>query len=104
MKERTQRQILGWAFLSPTLLLFFVFAVIPMFLALLLAFKDYMPARGFWGSPWVGLQNFHDIFCNVLMRDRVLRAFENTLFFTIIFVPVNIIASMVIATLIYSVD
>ncbi|HOE62293.1 MAG TPA: ABC transporter permease subunit [Candidatus Sumerlaeota bacterium] len=104
MKERTQRQIWGWAFLSPTLLLFFVFAVIPMFLALLLAFKDYMPARGFWGSPWVGLQNFHDIFGNVLMRDRVLRAFKNTLFFTIIFVPVNIIASMVIATLIYSVD
>lgn len=103
MKERTQRQFWAWTFMSPTLLLFFVFAVIPMFLALLLAFMDYMPARGFWGSPWVGLRNFHDIFGNVLMRGRVLRAFKNTLLFTVIFVPVNIIASMVIATLIFSV-
>jgi len=77
---------------------------IPMILALLLAFKNYLPSMGFWGSPWVGLGNFRDIFGNMLMRDRVVRAFRNTLLFTIIFVPVNILASMIIASLIHSVS
>ena len=91
-------------FLAPVLVLFAVFFAIPMILALLLAFKNYMPAKGFLGSPWVGFGNFRDIFGNVLMRDRVFRAFRNTLLFTVIFVPVNIMASMIIASLIHSVS
>jgi multiple sugar transport system permease protein len=75
-----------------------------MMLALLLAFKNYAPSKGFLGSPWVGLENFKDIFGNVLMRDRVFRAFRNTLFFTVIFVPVNIVASLILASLISSVS
>ncbi len=104
MKDSTRRQVWAWTFLAPTLILFVVFVMIPMVLALLLAFKNYIPARGFLGSPFVGVDNFRDIFGNVLMRDRVLRAFKNTLWFTVIFVPVNIMASLVIATLINAVS
>jgi len=104
MKDQSKRTLSAWMFLFPTLLLFVVFLAIPMVLAFLLAFKNYMPARGFWGSPWVGLGNFEDIFGNVLMRDRVFRAFKNTLLFTVIFVPVNIFASLIIACLIHSVS
>jgi multiple sugar transport system permease protein len=102
MKERTNRQVWAWTFLAPVLILFFIFAVIPMVLALMLAFKNYTPAKGFLGSPFVGLNNFRDIFGNVLMRDRVVRAFKNTLLFTVIFVPINILASLILATLIHS--
>jgi multiple sugar transport system permease protein len=104
VKERTQRQFQAWIFLAPALFFFFIFFAIPMFLALLLAFKNYIPSRGFLGSPWVGFHNFRDIFCNILMRDRVIRAFKNTLLFTVIFVPVNILASLILATLIHSVS
>ncbi len=104
MRAKTRRHIWGWIFLAPTLTLFAVFVAIPMVLALLLAFKNYAPAKGFWGSAWVGLGNFRDIFGNVLMRDRVIRAFKNTLLFTVIFVPINILASMVLASLIHSVS
>ena len=104
MKERSKRQLWAWMFLLPTLVLFIVFLAIPMVLALMLAFKNYMPAHGFLGSPWVGLNNFQDIFGNVLMRDRVFRAFRNTLLFSLFFVPINILASMIIASLIHSVS
>lgn len=104
MRERNQRQMFAWLFLSPTLVLFIVFLVIPMALALLLAFKNYVPSKGFLGSPWVGMGNFQDIFGNVLMRERVFRAFRNTLFFTVIYVPVNIFASLILASLIFSVS
>jgi len=42
---------------------------------LVLAFKDYKIARGFWGSEWVGLQVFQEIFA----RPDFGRAVRNTL-------------------------
>ena len=104
MKDQMQRRVCAWLFLAPALFLFVIFLGIPMFLAILLAFKNYMPARGFLGSPFVGLNNFLDIFGNVLMRDRVIRAFHNTLLFTVIFVPINILLSLVLASVIHSVS
>ena len=45
------------------------------FTGLVVAFKDYKIARGFWGSEWVGFEVFREIFAN---RD-FLRAVRNTL-------------------------
>ncbi|MFD0672780.1 ABC transporter permease [Cohnella sp. GCM10027633] len=42
---------------------------------LVLAFKDYKIAKGFWGSDWVGFQVFQEIFD----RPDFLRAVRNTL-------------------------
>lgn len=51
-----------------------LFKYTPMF-GLVLAFKDYKIARGFWGSDWAGFQVFMDIFA----KDDFLRAVRNTL-------------------------
>lgn len=40
---------------------YLIFAYLPMG-GLQLAFKEYMPRRGVWGSPWVGLTNFKNVF------------------------------------------
>jgi len=42
---------------------------------LILAFKDYKIARGFWGSEWVGFQIFQEIFAH----REFIRALRNTL-------------------------
>ena len=50
-----------YLFLAPALLLTFVFRYVPIY-GIQLAFKDFVPARGITGSPWVGLKNFERFF------------------------------------------
>ncbi|NLZ83108.1 MAG: sugar ABC transporter permease [Clostridiales bacterium] len=47
--------------LLPSAILLFCFAYIPMY-GLIIAFKDYQPALGFMGSPWVGFKHFTKFF------------------------------------------
>ncbi|AOZ94088.1 ABC transporter permease [Paenibacillus crassostreae] len=60
--------------LAPALILTLVFKYIPMYGAII-AFKDFNPIQGIWGSDWVGFKyftkfltspNFGDIFLNTL--------------------------------------
>jgi putative aldouronate transport system permease protein len=45
----------------PGLIYTIVFRYFPMY-GILLAFKDYRPRKGIWGSEWVGLQHFRELF------------------------------------------
>ncbi|MDO7907589.1 ABC transporter permease subunit [Paenibacillus sp. JX-17] len=47
--------------LLPAVVLLLLFAYIPMY-GLVIAFKDYSPALGIWGSPWAGLKYFEKFF------------------------------------------
>ena len=47
--------------LLPGLLYFILFKYVPMG-GLVIAFKEYSPFRGIWGSPWVGFSNFISLF------------------------------------------
>jgi multiple sugar transport system permease protein len=102
MKAAAHRSLWAYGLLSPALVLFTIFIGLPMVLAVVIAFKRIDLAAGIVGSPWVGLQNFNDLFGNILLKERVLRAFRNTFLFTLCFVPLNLLASLIIATLIHS--
>ena len=45
----------------PVLLFYIIFCYIPMG-GIVIAFKDYKLMQGIWGSPWVGLENFRELF------------------------------------------
>lgn len=45
----------------PAVLLLILFCYIPMY-GVLMAFQDYDPTLGIWGSEWIGLQNFKEYF------------------------------------------
>jgi putative aldouronate transport system permease protein len=47
--------------LLPVLAYYFIFQYGAMY-GLLIAFKDFYPMKGIWGSPWVGLDNFKTMF------------------------------------------
>ncbi|WP_042199136.1 ABC transporter permease subunit [Paenibacillus camerounensis] len=47
---------------------------------LVLAFKDYKIARGFWGSDWVGFEVFREI----LAKPDFARAFRNTIMLNVL--------------------
>lgn len=103
MGSRASRRetAVAYSLLAPFLLLFTVFVVLPMILAIVIAFKRIDIAAGIASSPWVGIQNFRDLFANVIIAERVRRAFANTLLFTICFVPINMLVSLGLATLIH---
>ncbi len=58
----------------PGLLYYLIFHYLPMF-GLVMAFQDYSPTRGFFGSEFVGLQWFKDFFSSVFIG----RIVKNTL-------------------------
>ena len=59
-KEVARRYEL-YLFLLPTLVYIFIFCYIPMY-GVTMAFKDYRPAIGLLGSPWVGFEHFQRFF------------------------------------------
>lgn len=57
----------------PGLVFMLVFNYGPMY-GILLAFKDYKMNLGIWGSPWVGLAHFREMFADPVF----IQAFKNT--------------------------
>lgn len=50
-----------YVLLLPSIILLLCFTYLPMY-GLVIAFKDYSPALGIWGSPWVGFKHFIQYF------------------------------------------
>jgi putative aldouronate transport system permease protein len=63
---------------------------------LTIAFKDYKVARGFWGSDWVGLKVFQDIFA----KPDFGRAVRNTLLLNILDLLFSFTMPIILALLI----
>lgn len=79
----------------PVVAWYILFHYVPMY-GVIIGFKQFSPVKGIWGSPWVGLQHFHDFF-NSISAWRVIR---NTLlinFYQLIFgFPAPIILALLL--------
>ena len=82
VKDYKRHRIIYWL-LVPVLLYYFIFHYLPMG-GLLIAFKDYRPARGILGSAWVGLEHFRTFVSSYyfwdLLRNTVTISFSSLLF------------------------
>jgi multiple sugar transport system permease protein len=83
---------MAYLFISPTILLFAVFTVIPVFMAFYLSFTNYDVLSR---MDWVGLDNYRKLVAD----DLLWQTFRNVLYYTVIFVPLNILTSLLIALL-----
>lgn len=61
LKEIIKHNASLYVLLAPATILLILFAYVPMY-GLLMAFKNYSPSLGVWGSPWVGLKWFSQYF------------------------------------------
>lgn len=61
IKKNFQRNWQLYLFLLPMVTYFFIFHYIPMY-GVQIAFKNYLPNKGFLGSDFVGLKHFKDFF------------------------------------------
>jgi multiple sugar transport system permease protein len=83
---------MAYLFISPAILLFSVFTVVPVFMAFYLSFTNYDVLSR---MDWVGLSNYRKLYTDALLW----QTFRNVLFYTVIFVPLNILTSLLIALL-----
>ena len=67
----------------PVILYYFIFAYLPMY-GIVIAFQQYSPGKGIFGSKFVGMQNFIDFFSSVyfyrLLRNTLMISFYDLLF------------------------
>ncbi len=74
LQEDVRRDWQLYLLLAPMIIWFAVFLYKPMY-GLVIAFQDFSIFRGIAKSPWVGFENFAELFHN----DMFIRAFWNTL-------------------------
>lgn len=73
-----------------------IFKYWPMY-GIVIAFKDYVPRKGIWGSEWVGLKNFEYFF----QSQDAARTIRNTVFYGFGFLIVEIIVGVTVALMLY---
>jgi len=78
--------------MAPTLLYFLIFRYGPLWNAQI-AFKDFRPLLGVWGSPWAGLQNFASFFNSFYFEELI----SNTLFFSVTKLVLGIPLAVILA-------
>lgn len=59
--KRKKDQLAFHLMLAPGMIMLAIFSFVPMF-GIIMAFQNYMPAKGILDSPWVGLDNFKFMF------------------------------------------
>ena len=90
---RRDWQLYALVFIPMCFVLLFKFG--PMF-GLVIAFKDYRIARGFWGSDWVGFKVFQDIFSHRLFLPALRNTFLLNMLYLIMGFPMPIILALLL--------
>ena len=83
----------GYFFIAPSLLMFLLFSLYPMFDSIILSFQRF----SLRGRTWIGFDNYQRLFSD----PNFAIVFKNTIAYTLAIVPFGVALSLVLATLIY---
>jgi len=72
-----------------------LFSYVPLY-GIQIAFKDYSPRKGIWGSPWVGFKHFEKFFGYYLWPQLVGNTLAISLYQIIVGFPIPIILALII--------
>ncbi|WP_221567647.1 sugar ABC transporter permease [Alkalihalobacillus sp. TS-13] len=97
LKKRKRRKILqNWQlyiFVLPAFLYFFIFHYIPMY-GVQIAFKNFNPTLGIWGSEWVGFDHFTRFFQSYYFWDLLKNTLGISIYELIVGFPLPIILAL----------
>ena len=100
-KTNVQRKKKNWQkdwqlhlMILPVLLFILIFKYMPLG-GITIAFKEFLPGKGIWGSPWVGLENFE----YMLALPDTKRVMWNTLFIAAAKILINFPVPIIISIL-----
>ncbi len=97
-KRRFQRNMALLVLTLPALLVLIVFKYLPMG-GLVMAFKNYRPLLGIFGSPWNGFDNFVFFFRSAL----IWQVTRNTLLYNLSFIVLTPIVAVTFAIMMYEI-
>lgn len=106
---RSQHIFSGSA-LVPIMIYMLFFTMIPMLWGILITFFRYSPTRtgGFLGlgglNPFVGFDNYLDLFSNSPNGQLFRTSFVNTLMFSLIYLPLNLVVTLPLAVFIEAIS
>ena len=78
----------------PAVVLLGVFNYAPMF-GIIMAFENFKPTKGFFGSQWVGMKNFMELFSS----EEFLQVFRNTLAMSFMNLTIGFLFPLLLALL-----
>ena len=90
MKKHWQKHIM----MLPTVVILLIFSYIPM-VGLVMAFQNYLPSNGYFGSEWTGLYWFKYMF----HMGNFTSVIWNTLFISILKIFTVLLSSVIVALL-----
>lgn len=96
LQGKSDRQLL--VLCIPAFLKLLVFSYIPL-VGIYMAFVNYRPGKGIFGSDFVGFANFKFLFKSVDFK----RIFSNTISYNLIFIFTGLIVSLLLALLIFEI-
>lgn len=80
--QRAKKNYVLYLLLLPALIYIIIFQYIPLY-GIQMAFRDYVPADGMWGSKWVGMKHFMKFFNSYyfgrLLKNTLLLSFYQLL-------------------------
>nr|WP_245249767.1 ABC transporter permease subunit [Vagococcus allomyrinae] len=95
-KTKLTRLLASWqlyVFVLPAFIYFLVFHYGPMY-GVVIAFKDYMPSLGIFGSPWVGFKHFERFFDSYYFWDLMKNTLGISLYSLVVGFPLPIILAL----------
>lgn len=74
---------------------YLVFTYLPMY-GIQIAFRDYLPSKGFWGSPFVGLKHFERFFDSFYFSRVLINTLKINFYSLLIGFPIPIIFALLL--------
>lgn len=84
-----------YLFLLPSLILLICFIYLPMY-GVQIAFKDFTPRRGIWGSPWVAFKHFRTFFSSFQFKNVIINTISLNLYSIIVGFPFPVILAILL--------
>lgn len=99
--EDRERALAGWLFMSPTLLIFGIFIVIPIIFAIYFSLTDWNGISPPRDATFIGLENYKTLLIDGGIRQAdFFKALKNTTYFALGVVPAQTALSLILAVIV----
>ena len=100
-QQDRQDAFTGWLFMTPSLVIFAIFVIIPIFFAIFVSFTNWNGISPPQSADWVGLANYQEVLLGGGIKQfDFFNALKNTTYFALGVVPAQTALSLLLAVVI----